>query len=264
MARKVKGRGSKAKVVRRSKKQPKRARPKLETARSCAACGLSEHETRRLLTRRGQKQGAPAICEDCALDFARQLDAGAVIGQAGAAVSEPSQQSATLAPAPAEICGWQKFKLEGKKLEWRAERTVVQAARPAVLVHVRRLNAERQVTLIMHPGSAPTRDDAERAGNWLLSPPAEDPELSDGPEPFGPLGALVAWQRLKVDGQQLEWSAERAYVYEATPYVQIEVREYRSSNSATTYLDVRTEPTLDHAIAAARELWSGESVSVES
>lgn len=257
MTSKVKGRGRKAKVAGRStKKKAQRPRPKVAAARSCAACGVSERETRRLFTRGGLKDAALAICERCVLDFARQLDAGAV-------APEPSHEPVTQVPAPAEICGWQKFKLEGKKLEWRAERILVQGARPAVLVHVRRLNANRQVTLIMHPGSAPTRDDAERAGNWLLSPPAEDPELSDAPQAFGPLGVLVAWQRLKVDGQQLEWSAERAYVYEATPYVQIEVREYRSSNRATTYLDFRTEPTLDHAIAAARELWSGESVSVE-
>jgi hypothetical protein len=254
MARRIAGRSKKAKV----KRSKGRARPKSVAVRACAACGSPERETRRLVTR-----SALSVCEPCVLELARELQAGAAVAKPETAAPEPLPEGMTPAPAPAEICGWQKFRLEGKKLEWRAERTVVQAARPAVLVHVRRSSADRHVTLTMHPGSTPTREDAERAGHWLLSPPAEDPELSDGPEAFGPLGVLEAWQRLEVDGQPLEWSAERAYVYEATPYVQIEVREHQSANRATTYLDWRTEPTLDHAIAAARELWSGDGVAVE-
>jgi hypothetical protein len=259
MPRKPAGKKPKAKAAKGRARAQRRAVPR------CAVCGLQEQETRRLLTRGEGKAAKLALCDACVRDFAREL--GEI------ETPEPSKrrgppplplrEAIPQVPAPAEICGWQKFKLEGKKLEWRAERTVVQAARLAVLVHVRRSSADRLVTLHMHPGSRPTREDAERAGQWLLSPPAEDPELSEGPEAYGPLGGLVGWQRLKVEGQQLEWSAERAYVYEATPYVQIEVREYRSANRATTYFDFRTEPTLEHAIAAARELWSSDAVSVE-
>jgi hypothetical protein len=259
MPRKAAGKKPKAKT-------PKvRARAKPSAARTCASCGLPESETRRLLIRGASKAKKLALCEACVRDFARELAEVETPkpSQRRGPPPLPQREAIPQVPAPAEICGWQKFKLEGKKLEWRAERTVVQAARPAVLVHVRRSSADRHVTLTMHPGSRPTREDAERAGHWLLSPPADDPELSEGPEVYGPLGVLVTWQRLKLDGQHLEWSAERAYVYEATPYVQIDVREYRSANRATTYLDYRTEPTLDHAIAAARELWSNDGAAVE-
>jgi hypothetical protein len=216
---------------------------------------LPEAAARRLLTRRGRDATVRgAICEECVIELSRELRSGAALDKTDALEPLPLQESAIQVPAPAELCGWQKFRLEGKKLEWRAERTVVQTARPAVLVHVRSPKAGRQITLTMHPGSTPTRDDAESAGQWLLSPPAEDPELRDGPEAFGPLGSMVTWRPMKVEGQLLEWSAERAYVYEATPYVQIEVREYRTSNRATTYLDYRTVPSLSHAITTAREL----------
>src|SRR5687768_8779841 len=101
MARKIAGRSKKTKA----KRSKGGARPKRVAVRACAACGLPERDTRRLVTR-----SALSVCEACVLEFARELHAGAAVAKPETAAPELLHEGMTPAPAPAEICGWQKFR----------------------------------------------------------------------------------------------------------------------------------------------------------
>jgi hypothetical protein len=212
----------------------------------CSFCGSASSEDNALVAGGGPEAGGLArvqICADCVAACGEALQVERRLGEARASQRPPPRSSR----APGElgqVRDWTPFTMEGRALEWRAERVLVSERRPRTVVSVR-LRGKDQVLSVEFEGSAALAEGHATLVAGLLRQPTRAPAGE------AERALLHDWKAFERAGATYEWRAERASVLRARPVLRVSVRDPQGGAPTGMEFDPRIEPSVDEAVMVA-------------
>ena len=216
----------------------------------CSFCGASAADGNALVQGGGpDAKDLPVvqICAECVEACGEALQIERRIGEARASQRPPASR-----PSESKELGvirdWTPFSMEGRALEWRAERSLTTQNTSRNLLKVRVEGQSAEVTLELDGGVTPGVKHAAAATVWFRAGSG-----NAGPIPKradASLEVLQEWSRFEHQGRSYEWRAERISALTMKPQTVVSVRNPASGESRVMTFDPRIEPSVDEAVMA--------------
>jgi hypothetical protein len=227
----------------------------------CSFCGATAADPNSLVQGGGPgTKDLPVvqICAECVAACAEALQIERRIGEARASQRPPDPRRAESGEIGA-IRDWTPFSMEGKSLEWKAERLLKSRRKPLTLINVRVRGGDRAITLELDGDVAPNLEHAVLATEWLS---VKEGAKRGNPAESAELGVLQDWAGFEHGGRAYEWRAERVPALRVRPVALVSVRNPATGEKKSLEFDPRVEPSVDEAVMVAsvgqHELSGGE------
>jgi hypothetical protein len=210
----------------------------------CSFCGSAASDDNALVAGGGPEAGGlprVSICADCVTACGEALQVERRLGEARASQRPPARAS-----APSQlglIRDWTPFTMEGRALEWRAERLLVATSEPRTRVAVRLGGNGQELGVDFDGDTALGSQHAAFVATLLRQPPR--------PPAGGERGQVHDWTPFEHGGKAFEWRAERAPVLRARPVLKVSVRDPKGGPATGMEFDPRIEPSVDEAVMVA-------------
>jgi hypothetical protein len=206
----------------------------------CSFCGATPEDENALVQGGGDSKDLPTvqICAECVEVCAEALQLERRIGEARASQRPPDARRAG-SKQLGVIRDWTPFSMEGKELEWRAERTLTSQRANRNLLTIRSSGQTAEIVVELDEAVAPNVEHAKVATVWLRSPPGKAAAV------------LQDWTRFEHQGHSHEWRAERVSVLTMKPRTVVSVRSPSGGESTAMAFDPRIEPSVDEAVMTA-------------
>ena len=216
----------------------------------CSFCGATAADGNALVQGGGpDAKDLPVvqICAECVEACGEALQIEQRIGEARASQRPPDGRRAQ-SKQPGVIRDWTPFSMEGKKLEWKAERQLQSRQKPLVLINVRIQGDREGVTLELDGDVVPSLEHAALAIQWL---PVKNGSKPGDPLASPALGVLKDWASFEHEGRGYEWRAERVPAMRVRQVALVSVRNLASGEKKSMEFDPRVEPSVDEAVMVA-------------
>ena len=214
----------------------------------CSFCGASAADGNALVQGGGpDAKDLPVvqICAECVEACGEALQIERRIREARASQRPPDSRRAESAELGV-IRDWTPFSMEGRALEWRAERVLTSGKTRRILLNVR-VRGQPEVTVELDGDTTPSEKHAALATVWLRAASGGAASGRADPAP----GVLKEWTPFEHQGRTYEWRAESVSTLSMRLSTKVSVRNPANGETKGMEFDPRIEPSVDEAVMAA-------------